>query len=328
MWDPIGNMIYDWITRFIIKIYEPLDSSILSWLYVKEAPAKTAETFSEGGFCQSVFNSLTMFAGVLLLIYLFTSLTDKMIKELASTQVAIKALMELLVASIILLHGYSLVSGFACIGDNVINFILKGDKSTVALDVMQGAADEYGVVFVYNKNENTGKYKFYAPYADTLRDTIKQIDGTRSHYNTDDGVILPQNESIKNHTKWDKYFDANEGKFASALMKLMLLNLVSTFIGIAAIAAAVGRLIQLAVYVCLSPIAIVNIFGEGMHSQGIRYFKKIFACSLQGPAMAIILYLSADFSLHDLGAISYIAIQLATLMALFKASTFANDVVL
>lgn len=328
--DFVENMLYDWVSHFVKEIYQPLDSTVTSWLYVGKDGAHFAEIVGKGGFCENVFNSLTIFAGVLLLIYLFTSLTDKVMKELASTQVAIKSLMELLVASVILLHGYTLISGFACLGDNIIDFINDGSgDANESVAIMQQAANDYNVVILHHKNED-GENVFTAPYAKTLR---KQVG------NTNNTVNYFQNSSTHKHktmltsnfntykTKWKDQL--GDGVYVGSLFKLLVFNLVSMIIKVAAIAAAVGRLIQLAVYICLSPLAIVNVFGEGMHSQGIRYFKKVFACSLQGPAMALVIMLSAKLSVMDsVGPFVYIAVQIATLMALFKASSFANDVVL
>lgn len=333
--DWLENMIYDWISHFVIEVYQPLDSTLTKWLYVSGKDAHFEELVAEGGFCEVVFNSLTIFAGVLLLIYLFTSLTDKIMKELASTQVAIKALMELLVASIILLHGYSLISGFACIGDNIMDFINNGTQDSIGVqkDIMAKAANEYKVVILCKAEKdddgNITGYSFSAPYAKTLRKTVKKVGKTQEYIDESEhheGKELLPITFAENSEKWKNVIEG--GSYLGCLWQLIIFNVVSMFVKIAAIAAAVGRLIQLAIYICLSPIAIVNVFGEGMHSQGIRYFKKVFACSLQGPAMALVIYLSSTLSLVDISATTYMAVQVATLMALFKASTFANDVVL
>lgn len=376
----IESFFYDCAASWVETIYSPLSGEVSRWLKVSSG-GHFSGLLKDGGFCEKIFNCLIPVAGILLIIYMFTSLIDKVTKELASTQVAIKFFMELLIASMILLHGYDLVISFASVGDVVMKFIQEQNTDTDGL--LTQACKKYGVLAYKTTVDNYISSLYAEEFGSGSTNVTLQLEKLRDNkiINDDDYYILKGSvgtgkaldgfyifptyweiEDIDDkigttHTaltnngmyplfiQWDTYGHWENGEWkgdyadweavsedfphGKYFMELLLMWIIALATQMFAIAAAAGRLIQLAIYICLSPIAIVNVFGEGMHSQGIRFFKKLFACSLQAPAISIVLYLSAALSLSsEVTGFAYCALQLATIMALFKTSSMANDIVL
>lgn len=249
-----------------------------------------------GGIIESIFNTLIPVAGMMLTIYIFVSLTDKVTQELASMQVMYKFLIELIVASMILCYGYPLVRGIAGIGDVVIDQISIENSSDV--DTSE-----------YFKNI-LKKYH--------LSEDIESFD-SNSAYSTAN----------------DDYKDTNSLYYFGENLRWMIWPVVKKMMNIVVYAVAIQRLIQICVYVALSPIAIINVFGGGIRqSKGLNFFKKLAAVSLQGAALYLLMFLTAFIAspmgglAETLGPFSVIASQLAMVMAVLKSEQYANDLVI
>lgn len=95
-----------------------------------------------------------------------------------------------------------------------------------------------------------------------------------------------------------------------------------------------ARIIELVIRTIFAPIAIADVFHDGLHSPGVRYIKKYIAVCLQGAVILCILSITSTISASALSGLggddNYIwatlAINFSALMAILKSQGLANDV--
>lgn len=95
-----------------------------------------------------------------------------------------------------------------------------------------------------------------------------------------------------------------------------------------------ARIIELVVRTVFAPVAIADIFHDGMHSPGVRYIKKYIAVCLQGAVIICILAITSTISASALSGMAgndnfiwaTLAINFSALMAILKSQGLANDV--
>lgn len=102
---------------------------------------------------------------------------------------------------------------------------------------------------------------------------------------------------------------------------------------VAASFAILSILIEIAIRKIFAPLAVVNIYNEGLRSPGMRYFKKYFATALRlALCVAISLFVSILITLcsaakGNLLLIVIIAIQFSGVGLMFKGGDITNDVI-
>ena len=102
---------------------------------------------------------------------------------------------------------------------------------------------------------------------------------------------------------------------------------------VAASFAILSILIELAIRKIFAPLAVVNIYNEGLRSPGIRYFKKYFATALKLALCVAISLLTTILILLCIDAkgnlllIVIIAIQFSGVGLMFKGGDITNDVI-
>ena len=93
----------------------------------------------------------------------------------------------------------------------------------------------------------------------------------------------------------------------------------------------ISRSLELGVRAIFTPIALADVFGEGLKGPGIRYIKKFLAVCLQASIMLTLLLLYQAIINADVSGLGTTMIKIVAAFTLvgmmFKSITFANDVV-
>ena len=149
------------------------------------------------------------------------------------------------------------------------------------------------------------------------------------------GTLTTELDAIKNGDshKWEKAIS-----YIGMLAFTLMLPAICAVIGqVLVIVACMSRGITFIIYGCFTPIAVADVFKDGMRSSGVRYIKKIIALALQGPVilLCVIGSRALQSSLAEstsgatgmLGAFYNLGLTFVTVMLVFKSQSFANDIV-
>ena len=280
------------------------------WLYIGKGTSPLAEMFKTGGVVENMFNAFSGIAGMLIMLYFVLFLYEEFVRHGEATlQMFEKILLKFGLAFLIMINGLPLVTGFCKMGD-------------VLIDITEGAFSK--------DNENS---------LSVMRDICSQF----GYYPDENGHIPVADEDKPNFglskEGYELYNKFSAGDYLCNSCQLLAMNLVSIVVSVIAVTTAITRTIQIIVYASLSPLAIADIFGDGMSSRGIRFFKKLFAVAVQGPIIYFICQLHPVLSGYALKADSgliggigsiaaYFAVVFAILAALKKAEKFASDIIL
>lgn len=283
------------------------------WLYVSQGKSPLATMFSDGNIIDLVFNAMSGVAGMLLMLYFVLFMYEEFTRQGEATlQMFSKVLMKFGLGALILINGLPLVKGFCSIGDPVMNLIegaFSGTNNSTT-EFITDICKEYGYIPVQR--------------GDKLEIPRAVDEGDDFGLPTDEAVTL--------------FKETDTGTYLSNALFLVVINMVTIVITVIAITTAITRAIQIIVYASLSPLAIADVFGDGMHSRGIRFLKKLFAVSAQGPIVFFICQLEPFFAgyilksdgaagvIGNLGA--WLAVMFGILAALKKAEKFATDLIL
>lgn len=115
----------------------------------------------------------------------------------------------------------------------------------------------------------------------------------------------------------------------------MIPDLATRIGGLFVLIAALSRAVEIVVYSFFFPVAISDVFKNGMSSHGVRYIKKYIAICIQGAVMVAILvastYLTGVLSLDDTKGIGNAFYSMGTMFVtvslIFKSRQIANDIV-
>lgn len=117
------------------------------------------------------------------------------------------------------------------------------------------------------------------------------------------------------------WYELYNGNFFTAIgvwVDVLLPSLLSTLAGVIIRAFSLGRIIELALLVVFSPIAVSNLFGDASHDQnyGIKYLKKLAAVELQGLLMYYIIVLGTNMQgamngANLIGAVAVVCVEAA-----------------
>lgn len=103
----------------------------------------------------------------------------------------------------------------------------------------------------------------------------------------------------------------------------------------------IGRALEIIVRLALSPIAVADVFGNGLNSGGFRYIKKFLAVTLQGAVIVVIIHIMGtlnatlaippdnDTSVSALfgNLMKVVFVNLAGVSLIIKSQSIVNDVV-
>lgn len=103
----------------------------------------------------------------------------------------------------------------------------------------------------------------------------------------------------------------------------------------------IGRALEIIVRLALSPIAVADVFGNGLNSGGFRYIKKFLAVTLQGAVIIVIIHIMGtlnatlaippdnDTSVSALfgNLMKVVFVNLAGVSLIIKSQSIVNDVV-
>ena len=103
----------------------------------------------------------------------------------------------------------------------------------------------------------------------------------------------------------------------------------------------IGRALEIIVRLALSPIAVADVFGNGLNSGGFRYIKKFLAVTLQGAVIVVIIHIMGtlnatlaippdnDTSVSALfgNLMKVVFVNLAGVALIIKSQSIVNDVV-
>ena len=325
--DWIDAMFYEACAGYFNDIFaEGLGETLMGYLNI--TGGNLADIYSETGKIAFIFNALVPIGAMMVIIYFFLSLADKAIKELASIEGMIKNVLTAVVALIVLVNGYSFVHTIVGIGDEVlmtVNDALDNDTDENSQMGIAKLANTYGLVY------NTNKGKAFEDY-DRAEDNANTVTGlglpTDANGNILYGCEMEDDGTLDNSGV--PFEDVGLGVWVGGFITLFFYSIVSALIEIIALAACMGRLIEVAVYLAVAPIGMANMFGEGLHSTGVKYLKKLLAISLQGVMIACVcrlgIIMTSTIGVGNLAI--YFALSFAQVTAVFKASSWANDLVL
>lgn len=103
----------------------------------------------------------------------------------------------------------------------------------------------------------------------------------------------------------------------------------------------IGRALEIIVRLALSPIAVADVFGNGLNSGGFRYIKKFLAVTLQGAVIVVIIHIMGtlnatlaippdnDTSVSALfgNLMKVVFVNLAGVSLIIKSQSIVNDVI-
>ncbi|MFQ7273385.1 MAG: hypothetical protein ACLRPE_12660 [Blautia producta] len=277
---------------------------------------------------QSVTNMLTIFISVsitVLTLYLFIEVANRATTEQLTFERLILILVKFFAAFIILANIKELI-------------IILFDVSVAVYDMVQNAVadslsdgNNYGGLQFF-PGENATPDVFPESFTDELKDAFDEAkygDGIMSYVNN-----------------------------MSPFFTCMLFKLFTMLTNIGCFLVVIGNAISLIVRTIFAPIGLVQLMEDGSKSAGIRYLKKFLADGLTLAAILGVLYavsrlqgglisatipaewnntlsaseevLDALLNLGTFGGgvgIMVLALQLAGIGAMFKASQIANDIV-
>lgn len=118
--------------------------------------------------------------------------------------------------------------------------------------------------------------------------------------------------------------------------KYMPISIGTTIASVAMVAAGITRGVTIIIYTIYFPLGIANIYGNGLHSPGMRYMKKYAAACISGAIMVAIsvagqaiqvAILNTDGVSKVTGPIYSLAVTFVVVTMMFKSQSFANDIV-
>jgi hypothetical protein len=126
--------------------------------------------------------------------------------------------------------------------------------------------------------------------------------------------------------------------FIQCFMSLVIPWMLSILIGIAAKFVVIQIMLEIAIRRAFAPLAVVDVYKEGLRSPGVRYFKKYFAafvklmiCGFICMLLPNIIAAAGNLGSDSDGAFNYmfcvVAINFAAIGIMLKAGEYANDVV-
>lgn len=130
--------------------------------------------------------------------------------------------------------------------------------------------------------------------------------------------------------------------FVQAICAFFIPWIVSVFAGCIAKLAAIQILLEIAIRKMFAPLAVADIYKEGLRSPGVRYMKKYFACILRLSVCVFICLMIADSissmfnTTLESGAsigqcfdylFGLLTVEISAGLLMFKAGEFANDAV-
>lgn len=273
---------------------------------------------------ESVSNMLTIFISVsatVLTLYLFIEVANRATTEQLTMERLIIILVKFFAAFVILVNIKELIMVLFDIDVAIYDMVQAATK-----DALEEGSSFGGLKFFPGINPDPSQ--FPSTFAGDLKKAFEDAgygEGIMSYVNN-----------------------------MSSFFTCMLLKLFTTVINIACYLVVIGNAISLIVRTIFAPLGIVQMFEDGSKSAGIRYLKKFLADGLTLAAILGVLYavsrlqggvitasipdawnnnLTANADVLDTvlnlkgPGLSILALQLAGVGAMFKASQIANDIV-
>ncbi len=129
---------------------------------------------------------------------------------------------------------------------------------------------------------------------------------------------------------WYKLYTEYWTAALSVIIDLLLPSIFSTLARVLIRAFALGRIIELAILVLFSPVAVSNIFGDISHDQnyGIKYIKKLAAIELQGLIMYYIILLGTNIqgSMNGANLIGVVAVTCVEAALIARSRNVATEI--
>ena len=139
--------------------------------------------------------------------------------------------------------------------------------------------------------------------------------------------------------------ETNADDSAIVQVSVLAVLIITTIFGLLArlsiYVVCIGRALEIIVRLALSPIAVADVFGNGLNSGGFRYIKKFLAVTLQGAVIVVIIHIMGtlnatlaippdnDTSVSALfgNLMKVVFVNLAGVALIIKSQSIVNDVV-
>lgn len=258
---------------------------------------------------QPVYTALASIGMALLLFYYVLGIADKLTKDRLTGYELLRSGIELIVAMMFVVEGFNMFQGLMDFSQGIYSEVSK----TVSTTEWKTGDRQYELFF---KSSNYGG-KDVKDWTDDLSWDVGK-----------DGSTTSKNSS-KVHG-WDGL-----AGMLIPVIEVCLMALVSQIGCLIGVAQLVSRVIQMAVYVIMAPLATADMFNGGiMNSAGFRYLKKFLAICLQGVIIYVIIYatrvlqtslLSANTTLTS-NPFFVLVPGLIMVTLVLKSQQFANDI--
>ena len=280
-------------------------------------------------YSKNIYDVIAIFGWGLMLTYWMAGIIDKLSKDRLSINTLMKAFIELIVASGIIINGFILFQAIANTGTWAANKI-----SNVSITEVSG--------------EDTAPYNaFFVLGTGKMANSIEKTNGPITAESLKSVVKTDYKDVCTNMGKSSDFSDQMAG-FAYAMLGAMsfliecvlaviiaaLYFLINRIVFKYAITIAISRAVQFCIYTCMAPIGMAQWFNRGglLDSSGMTYIRKVAAVIIQGPILMLIvkikLSLAVGVGQSEVGAlILLIALEFVSFALINKSQQFANDVV-
>lgn len=253
-------------------------------------------------YVKTAHASIAIIGCSLTILFWFLSIVDKLTKDRLTGYELIRSGIEIVVAFMFIVEGFNIFTGLQAISTDIYN-----NLSSTNIQWDSGSRD-YTLFFGANK--------------------------TYGAANTNDWASL---------NAWDIAQESSSGcrvhgwsgmvAMFIPLIKVCIMSLGAQVGCIIGVAVMVSRVIQMGVYMILSPIAIADLFNGGiMNSPGFRFLKKFFAICLQGAVIYVIMMVTMSLQKSFLSSLNGNAFMLLVpslvmISLILKAQQITNDIV-
>lgn len=302
-------------------IYNALNDLFMSDIVnvVKTFMDSMMTTIKDAVETRASVNGVAMFsacAASLMLIYYFIDIIDRSTKEMITFEYLISSFIKIIISFIILLYIKEIVIGLFDICHSIYKMIVEYETDKVE-----------GIKFF--------GFEEFPEWEKKLPETIK-LNGEKCETVGQCFTAL-----------YDDF--SNIGDAIGMVIMLLIPSAVNKIVGIASFVLVLSQAGSLLLRAMFAPFGVVQCFEDGQRSSGIKYLKKFTAAALSFALIAaaawvcswltqsILVDALADYNgeltfdnMHDVicsfAILKVVAVQVATIGAMFKTSSIANDV--
>lgn len=269
------------ICNLLVQLFgDPLSTKIKD--YIDNAFGMLSIQFSDES--SIVATSMNIFAAIacsLLILYFTMNIVDQASRDMFTLEKLIVSFIKFLAAFVVLL----------CLTPIMNSLVKAGQGFYGMVDEFSFVSEESGSELYYQPDTGSGSYVFLDESSDDY--IMKHSDEVRDEYDSWKAVRL----------------------FLSSLVIGILPMIIMWIASGVAFFLIISNSLQIIIRGCFAPLAVVQLFDEGMRSSGIKYIKKFAGLCLMFAVLAVIVkagsILSQSFAINELtdesGTITHIS---------------------